>query len=139
MTPDPKNPDYTLYHPKWYRRRVPIFWWLGHPAYTRFITRELTSLAVAYSALLLLLQVWTMSRGEAAYEQFQSWLASPAVLVFHGVILLALVFHTITWLALAPKALVLRIAGRRLPDVAVIAAHYAAWFVASALVVWLLR
>ena len=23
------NPKYELYHPKWYRKDYPIFWWLG--------------------------------------------------------------------------------------------------------------
>jgi fumarate reductase subunit C len=52
-------------------------------------------------------------------------------------VLLALLFHTVTWLNLAPKAIVLHLGGRRLPDAAVLAAHYAAWLVVSAAVVWL--
>ena len=43
------NPRYEPYHPKWYRKRVPIFWWLENLAYVKFITRELTSLAVGYA------------------------------------------------------------------------------------------
>ena len=39
----PLNPKYRLYHPKWYRSRIPIFWWLGKLSYTKFIGRELTS------------------------------------------------------------------------------------------------
>jgi fumarate reductase subunit C len=136
MTDETRNPGYTLYHPRWHRRRIPIFWWLGHVAYTRFIVRELTSVAVAYAALLLLVQVWAAGRGAETYARFQEWLAAPPVLALHGAVLLALVLHTVTWLALAPKALVIHVAGRRLPDAAVIAGHYAAWLGASAAIAW---
>ncbi len=132
------NPKYELYHPKWYRRRYPIFWWLERIAYTKFITRELTSLAVGYAAILLMLQVWCLSRGPGAYDRFQGLLQSTPVLIFHGVVLLALLFHSITWFNLAPKALVLRLGRRRVPDAAVLLGHYAAWLTATALVVWYL-
>ena len=109
------NPKYELYHPKWYRKRLPIFWWLERFSYAKFIIRELTSLAVGYTAMLLIAQVWFLSSGEQAYERFLSVLRSPAVLVFHGIVLLFLLFHSITWLNLAPKALVLRVGSKRLP------------------------
>lgn len=132
------NPDYTRHHPKWYRRRIPIFWWTRKRAYLKFITRELTSPFVAYAAVLLLVQVWALARGEAAYTRFTAWLQSPPVLVWHGVLLLILLFHTVTWLNLAPKAIVLRVGGRRIPDAAVVAGHYAAWLIVSAFLAWLL-
>ena len=131
------NPKYELYHPKWYRKRYPIFWWLERLAYGKFITRELTSLAVGYAAVLLMLQVWVLSRGPATYERFQGFLGSTPVLIFHGVVLLFLLFHSVTWFNLAPKALVLRLGRRRVPDAIVLAGHYAAWLVATALVIWL--
>ena len=131
------NPKYDLYHPKSYRKRFPIFWWLGRFSYVKFITRELTSVAVAYAAILLITQVWFLSGGEQEYERFVSFLQAPAVLVFHGVVLLALLFHSVTWLNLAPKALVVHVGGKRLPDLAVLAGHYAAWLGATALLVWL--
>ena len=133
-----KNPRYVLYHPKSYRKRYPIFWWLKKLPYGQFIVRELTSLAVGYVAVLLMLQVWVLSKGPGTYERFQEILTTPALRILHGVVLLALIFHSITWFNLAPKALVLHLGRKRLPDAAVLAAHYAAWLVATALVVWYL-
>jgi fumarate reductase subunit C len=132
------NPDHKMYHPKWHRRRMPIFWWLRHPAYTKFISRELTSVLVAYSAIMLLLQVWAVGQGEETYDRFLSWLRFPPAIVFHVVVWLILLFHTVTWLNLAPKALVMRFGGRRVPDALVLVAHYLAWFGASGLVAWIL-
>ncbi len=132
------NPNYSLHHPRWHRRRIPIFWWLKKLAYTKFILRELTSLAVVYVAVLLLAQIWTLSRGEEAHQRFVALLELPAALAFHVFVLLGVLFHTVTWLNLAPKALVLRLGGRRLPDLAIVLGHYLAWLAVSALLVWLL-
>jgi fumarate reductase subunit C len=133
------NPDYKLYHPKWYRPRMPIFWWLGKLSYTKFIVRELTSLAVGYAAVMLIIQIRMLSRGSDAYGGFVAWLQTPFALIVHTLVLLVLLVHTITWLNLAPKALVLRIGGRRVPDEAVLVGHYLAWIAASVLVVFYLR
>jgi len=132
------NPSYKLYHPRWYRVRMPIFWWLKKLSYSKFITRELTSLSVGYAAVLLLAQVWILSLGRETYERFQDLLRSPAVLAFHALVLLSLLFHTITWLNLAPRALVLHLGRLRVPDAAVLAGHYVAWLAATSLVVWYL-
>jgi fumarate reductase subunit C len=103
-------------------------------SYTKFITRELTSLAVGYAAVLVVVQLWVMSRGPAAYERFLTILASPAVVAFHILVFLLILFHTVTWLNLAPQALVVRLGGRRVPDRVVLAGHYVAWLVATAVV-----
>jgi fumarate reductase subunit C len=132
------NSEYKLYHPKWHRMRMPIFWWLGKLSYTKFIARELTSLAVGYAAIMLLVQVWVLSRGRDAYERFIGWLQSPLALSLHTLVLLVLLFHTITWLNLAPKALVVRVGGRRMPEEAILFAHYAGWVAATLLVIWYL-
>lgn len=132
------HPGYTRYHPRWYRRRMPIFWWLGRPAYTKFVARELTSVAVAYAVLLLVAWSAAVGRGPEAYAAFLDWLSRPWVIGLNALAFLALLFHTVTWLGLAPKALVLRLGGRRLPDRAVVAGHYLAWLLASALIAWLL-
>ena len=134
----PVNPGYTGHHPRWHRRKIPIFWWLGNAAYTRFIVRELTSLAVGYAALVVLLQVWSLDRGPESYDRFVNWLQLGPVMTLHVVVLAALVYHSVTWLNLAPKALVLRVAGRRLPGSVVLLMHYAGWLVASAVVLSLL-
>ncbi len=130
---------YRPYHPEAHQERMPIFWWLAKLSYAKFITRELTSLAVAYAAVLLIVQVGAVARGPQTYARFQQFLASPAVVALHGAVLLFLLFHAVTWLGLAPQAMVVRLAGRRLPDRAILAAHYLAWIAACALVVWALR
>lgn len=135
---EPLNPDYTPHHPKWYRRRMPIFWWVRKFRYFRFIARELTSLAVGYSAVLLLVHMWALARGAETWAALWAWHQTPVVVAFHVLVLLALLFHAITWFGLAPQALALKVGGRRVPDGLVLAGHYAVWLAASTLVAWAL-
>ena len=51
--------------------------------------------------------------------------------------LLFVLFHTITWFNLTPKAIVLRVRGRRLPDLLIAAPNYVAWLVVSGVIAWI--
>src|SRR6266567_1683740 len=93
------EPHYTLYHPRWYRRRVSVWWWLQNRSYAGFVLRELTSVFVAFFAVL---------------------------------------FHAITWFNLTPKAMVVRLGGKRVPDWVILGSNYAAWLVLSGLVAFAL-
>ena len=61
------DPHYTLYHPRWYRRRVSVWWWLQNRAYARFVLRELTSVFVAFFAVVYLWQLRALAQGPEAY------------------------------------------------------------------------
>ncbi len=129
---------YTRYHPKWYRRRVSVWWWLGKWSYTKFILRELTSVFVVLFAGVTLWQLHALSTGPEAYAQFVARLESPFFLALHGFAMLFILFHSITWFNLAPKAMVVRLGGKRVPDFVIAGGNYAAWLVASAAVAWIL-
>jgi fumarate reductase subunit C len=130
------NPNYKLHHPKWHRPRTPIFWWLEKLRFTKFILRELTSLAVCYAVVLLLLQIAALSRGSEAHEEFLAFLQRPPILAVNVLVLLGLLFHTVTWLNLAPRALVLRFGPHRVPASAILAGHYLAWLAVTVVIVW---
>jgi len=129
---------YTLYHPRWYRRRVSVWWWLQSRSYTGFVLRELTSVFVALFALVLLWQIRALAHGPEAYTRFLGRLRSPLFVAFHAVALLFVLFHSFTWFNLAPKAMVVRLKGKRVPDLVVAGANYAAWVILSAAVAALL-
>ncbi|MEE9161972.1 MAG: fumarate reductase subunit C [Candidatus Neomarinimicrobiota bacterium] len=134
--PLPSGLPHTPLHPRWYRKRMPIFWWTHKWVHARFILRELTGVFVAAYALVLLAQIRALEQGVAAYAQFQEWLRTPTVLALHAVALLFVLFHSVTWLRLAPRALVIRLAGRRLPDSTIVTANYLAWGACSAAIAW---
>jgi fumarate reductase subunit C len=137
---EPANPlpHYTEYHPRWYRQRVSTYWWLGRWPYLRFILRELSSLAVAFFVALTLVQIYALSQGPQSYAELQEWLRQPVVVALNVVVFLFAAFHTLTWFAAAPKAMAVRVGGRRVPEWAVAAPNYAAWLIASAAVTWFL-
>jgi fumarate reductase subunit C len=125
---------YTPYHPRWYRRRVSVWWWLESRSYTGFVLRELTSVFVAFFALVILWQVRAVGHGPEAYSRFLARMQTPLFLVLNGVALLFVLFHSITWFNLAPTAMVVRLRGKRVPDLVIAGANYAAWLVLSAAV-----
>jgi len=131
-------PAYTEYHPRWFRRRISTYWWLGQWSYLLFILRELTSVFVAYWVLITLLQISALKAGPQAHAQFQEFLRAPLLVTLNAISLLFVVFHAVTWFNLLPQVLVLRVGGKRLPGAVIAAAHYFGWGVVSAAVAWLL-
>ena len=47
---------------------------------------------------------------------------TPLAIVLNGISFFFVLFHTITWFNLAPKAMVMRVQGKRVPDWAVVLA-----------------
>lgn len=130
--------QYTPYHPKWYRRRVSVWWWLQNRSYAGFVLRELSSVFVALFAGVLLWQVRALAQGPEAYARFLARLQTPPFLLFHSVAFVFVLFHAITWFNLAPSALAVRVRGKRLPDWVIAGSNYIAWIVLSAAVAWIL-
>jgi fumarate reductase subunit C len=148
--------------PVTYRQPVSRLWWLKKRTYFLFVMRELSSVFVAWFAVFLLVLVFAIGRGEASYQRFLEWAASPVVVVVNVVALAFSVLHTVTWFALTPQAMVVRFRGRqvramkevpvagrwvpaatvvrvggRLPAGAVIASQYVGLVVVSAFIAWL--
>jgi fumarate reductase subunit C len=129
---------YTLYHPRWYRRRMSVWWWLHNRAYAGFVLRELTCVFVALFAVVYLCQIRAIAQGPEAYAQFLARLRTPPMVLLNVVAFIFVLFHSITWFNLAPKAMVVRIGAARVPDGIIIAMNYAAWFVLSVAVAFIL-
>ena len=129
---------FTEFHPKWYRSPISTYWWIEKWAYFKFILRELSSLFVASFVVTNLLAISALARGPAAWRAFLDWSRGPLVILLQAVGFLFLLFHTVTWFHLAPRAMALHVAGRRVPDRLVVASNYAAWMAASATLAWFL-
>ena len=119
--PDPRG------RARWWRERTPIFWWLGKRTYVMFIVRELTSVFVAYAAVLLVLHLRATAAGGDSAARFEEWLRAPWTRIWHGFVLVMLAYHAETWFRLAPQALAVRFGGKRVPAAAIVGGHYAAW------------
>jgi fumarate reductase subunit C len=120
-----------------YQRRIGVFWWVHKRSYFLFVMRELSSIFVAWFVVYLLMFIAAVAGGQQQYDEFLDRAASPLLLAVNAVALAFLVLHTVTWFALTPKAMVLRLGGRRVPGTAILAAQYVALAVVSAFIYWL--
>ncbi len=120
-----------------WRRPISTWWWLRKRTYFVFVMRELSSLFVAWFVLFLLVLVRAVSQGEAAYEDFLDWAASPVVVVVNVVAFLFILLHTVTWFGVTPQAMALQVRGKRVPAPLVIGAQYVGLAVVSAFIWWL--
>ena len=112
------------------------YWWLSEWSYTKFILRELSSVFVAYVVVIILMQVRALGQGPAEYAAFQEFMTHPFVIFLNVVTFLFLLLHTITWFNLTPRAIALRLGGKRVPELLIIAPNYVAWLVISGVVAW---
>ena len=133
-----ENPSYKKYHPKLYRKPIPILWWTQKWVHTKFILRDITCVFVAFYAIMLMIQISAISRGSESYDAFFKWLQTPGSLILHFIAFLFLLLHSITWFSLFQKAVVLRIGNRPIPGSAITASHFFAWIVISAIIAWIL-
>lgn len=123
---------------KTYRKKLPIFWWIQKWSYLVFIARELTSLAVAYFVIVILFLMRAISKGEEAYYGYIELLKSPGMVFFSVFVLSGLLFHSITWFNLAPKAMVIKIGKNRVPGIVIALSNYIGWVAISFAIVWIL-
>ena len=129
---------YTSYPPKGYRVPMSTYWWLGRWPYLKFILREISSVFVAWFVIETLLQINALIEGPEAWIDMQDFFMNPVVIAVNVISLFFVVFHAITWFNLAPKAMAVRIGGKRVPGILIAGPQYVAWMVVSAAVAWLL-
>jgi fumarate reductase subunit C len=120
-----------------YQRPLPLFWWLERRSYLLFVLRELSSVFVAWFVVYLLLLVNAVGDGAASYQSFLDWSGRWWMVAINVIAMLFILLHAITWFGLAPRAMVIKVRGRHLPPAQIVAAHYLAWLLLSAIVAWL--
>ena len=115
-----------------------IFWWTSRWANIKFISRELTSVFVAGYAVVLMFYIRSILQGPEAFKEFSSVMRSPLVIVLHVIALSGLLFHSVTWFNLAPKAMVIKIGDKNVPGIVIALMNYGGWIVISFVLIWLL-
>ena len=131
-------PGSTEYSPRPFRSRVSTYWWLDRWPYFKFILRELSSVFVAWFVLVTVLQIRALRRGPTAYAEYQERLRNPILVAVNVIALLFVIFHAATWFNLTPKAMPLRVGGKRVPSLLIVAPSYFVWVAVSVAVAWIL-
>jgi fumarate reductase subunit C len=129
---------YTEYPPKGYRVRMSTYWWLDRWPYLKFTLREISSVFVAWFVIQTLILLAALIDGPAEYARFQEFLRNPVMIALNVISLFFVVFHAITWFNLAPKAMAVRMGGKRVPALLISGPQYVAWVIVSAALAWLL-
>jgi fumarate reductase subunit C len=88
-------------------------WWRRDPFFVRYMWREATALAVAVYAVVLLAGVWSLARGEAAFEAWLATLRGLPSIALHLVLFVAMVYHAASWFEIMPKTMPMIFVGDR--------------------------
>lgn len=119
------------------REVSPTSWFFRHPRYLRYMSREITSIFVGAYCVLLVVAMQRLAAGREAWEGFLVALQGPASIAFHLLALVAAVYHAATWFNATQKAMPLQIGEEFLPGSVISGAHYVAWAVLSAAILFL--
>ena len=115
-------------------------WWRRNPYYVRYMLMETTSVIVGLYAGILLVGVWRLSQGQAAYEAWLAALRQPWAVAFHGFMLLAMLYHAYTWWKVLPKTLpLIHIGGKPVAGLLLSTTGWTATLVVSAAVYAIVR
>ena len=108
-------------------------WWRRDPFFMRYMLREATALAVLAYAVVLTVGVVRLAQGEAAWNGWLAALRTPASLLLHVVLLVAMVVHAKSWFEIMPKTMpMIFVGGTRLDARTITLAGWTATLLASA-------
>ena len=122
--------------PKPYTRKMPATWWLQKQAYFWFMIRELTAVVMAVYCVVLLVMLYRLKQRDGSIDELMTLLQTGWSVGLHFVAFLAAMYHTVTWFALVPKALVVRMGEEKVPPFVLIGSHWLAFAAISALLAW---
>ena len=111
-------------------------WYFKHPRYLRYMSREVTCVFIGAFALLMLCTVERLSEGKEAYESFIAAITGPWSALGLAIVLAFALHNTTSWFNVTPKAMPVQIGEDFLPGKYIVGAHYAAWLVASLLILY---
>ncbi len=112
-------------------------WWLQQPRYIRYMMREISSLFIGIYVLILIVGLYQLAKGQAAYEAFLATAKGPAGMIFAVLAMIFAVYHTYSWFQVTPKAMPLMVGSKKVPGAFIIAAHWFGFVVVSA-ALWVL-
>jgi fumarate reductase subunit C len=114
-----------------YHRKMTATWWLRKKSYFLFMLRELSSVFIALFLVVYLVQIYQLTKGPDAYIAFTQKLSSPGWILFHVVVLLFAVYHSVTWFQSSAVVLPVRLGEHLVSRQTVTALHIVAWAVIS--------
>ena len=116
-------------------RRPMTGWWRKNPYFVEYMVHEGTAFVVAIYAVIVLIGVFALGRGEIAWNAWLAVLKSVPMLIVHAALLLGMLYHTWTWFHIMPRTLPpIMVGGSRVSGPTITRAGLAASIAASVLV-----
>lgn len=111
-------------------------WWRKHRFFKLYMLREATVLPLAFFICSLLAGVFSLQDPER-FAHWQAFMSNPLIIAVHALALLASLYHALTFFVLFPRVMPLRIAGKSVPAVALVAGQWAAVVLVILVFLWL--
>ena len=111
-------------------------WYLKHPRYMRYMSREVTCFFIGAFALLMVCTLERLSRGQAEFDSFVAALKGPWSFLGMFLIFLFATYNATNWFNVTPKAMPVQIGEEFLDGKYIVGAHYAVWAIASLVVLF---
>ena len=120
-----------------YDRPQPWNWFAKKPAYVLFMVRELTAVFIGGYLVFLIVLLSKLAGGKQEFASLIQALDSPVSQVLHLCVLVAALWHSVTWFNLTPRALPIFIGEKRVADTLVaVVMGYLPWLVVSMIILW---
>ena len=111
-------------------------WFLKHPRYMRYMSREVTCIPIGAFALLLVCAVERLATGKAEFESFMAAIQGPWAFLGLLIVLLFATYNSTNWFNVTPKAMPVQMGEEFLAGKYIVGAHYAVWAVASLVILF---
>ena len=111
-------------------------WYLKHPRYMRYMSREVTCFFIGAFALLMVCTLERLSRGQAEFDSCVAALKGPWSFLGLFLIFLFATYNATNWFNVTPKAMPVQIGEEFLDGKYIVGAHYAVWAIASLVVLF---
>lgn len=121
-----------------YVREFPRTTWYLAKSHDRLhMAQEVTSIFIAIYALILLWGLKSLAAGPEAWQGFLDTLGSPLSMLFHWVMFLVAMFHSISWFNVTHKAMPIQMGEEFLPGGIIVGGHYVVWILFSIIVIFM--
>ena len=111
-------------------------WFLSQPRYKRYMAREVTCVFIFAYTFLLIVALARLADGKEAFEAFVQALGSPLGVLFNVAVLIATVYHSMSWFNVTPQAMPIQMGEEFVPGKIIVGAHYGAWAVVSLIILF---
>jgi len=111
-------------------------WFMSQPRYKRYMAREVTCIFIFAYTFLLIVALARLAEGQEAFEAFVQALGSPLGVLFNVVVLIATIYHSMSWFNVTPQAMPIQRGEEFVPGNIIVGAHYGAWAVVSLIILF---